>query len=404
MTSLHRNIVVRPQWLRRCHESSTGFRAQLPSSSANSFPYTPVLLFINKRSGGHVGEHIYRQLLRTLNPRQIFLLENNDTINNALDIYASLPNLRICVFGGDGTVGWVLGCLAERYPLGNNPPVSICPLGTGNDLSRVLSWGEEYDPKRLQNILLLTAQAQIVPLDRWQCRLEQFEPSPSSSTARSYIDRIRQIFVVQPKFVQDAHRALYSKHHDLPNTRFINYMSFGLDAAVALDFHDERTRNPSKFSSPLKNKLMYLNETGKYLSEFAQANMWDLKPYIRLICDGRDLTDDIHQCHTLIVLNIPGYAAGTNPWGKASDTDQTDPFGRQDFGDRKIEVVGLSTTHMATIHVGLSGKRLAQCQQLRIELLSPMTAQMDGEPFYLPTSIAININHAGQVLMLRNGI
>ncbi|CAF5057289.1 unnamed protein product, partial [Rotaria sp. Silwood1] len=56
--------------------------------------------------------------------------------------------------------------LAETYPSKNNPPVSICPLGTGNDLSRVLAWGEQYNPKRLFHTLLQTSQAQVAVLDR----------------------------------------------------------------------------------------------------------------------------------------------------------------------------------------------------------------------------------------------
>ncbi|CAF4924185.1 unnamed protein product [Rotaria sp. Silwood1] len=223
-------------------------------------------------------------------------------------------------------------------------------------------------------------------------------------------------------------------------------MSFGLDAAIALDFHAERIRDPSKFSSPLKNKCMY-----------------NLGSYIRLICDDQDITDTIRNCHTLVILNIPGYASGTNPWGKSlrssimdrvnqlstlkldstfinqrsmgsldalncavdtqennelkslnnSDTDQMESlsttqtassshFQPQNFGDRKIEVVGLSTTHMAVIHAGFHGNRIAQCNRLCIELRCPMTAQMDGEPFYLPTPVAVNISHAGQVLVLKN--
>jgi hypothetical protein len=209
---------------------------------------------------------------------------------------------------------------------------------------------------------------------------------------------------------------------------------------------------------------MYLNESRKYLNDFARSKMWNLSSYIRLICDGENLTDSIKNCHTLLVLNIPGYASGTNPWGKTSsnnsssssspliniqkDSDSfeqvstgslelidlpanthevyelitlndcsneqinlssitttnnsTGRFERQDFGDKKIEVVGLSTTHMATIHIGFRGIRIAQCSQLRIELCCPMTAQMDGEPFYLPESVAVNITHAGQVLVLKN--
>jgi diacylglycerol kinase (ATP) len=406
--------------------------------------YTPLLLFINKRSGGQSGEKIYRKLLRLLNPRQVFLLENDRTIVRALEIYSSLPNVRVCVFGGDGTVGWVLGRLAEAYPMLNNPPVCICPLGTGNDLSRVLSWGEQYDPKRLLSTLIQIPQAQAIALDRWQVTIEPVDLTKldlNSNGGRTFLSML-----AHPKFVRDTQRPSYQNHRTLPNTRFINYMSFGLDAAIALEFHDRRSRDPSKFSSPLKNKLMYLNESRKYLNDFARSRMWNLSSYIRLICDGEDLTHLIQNCHTLLVLNIPGYASGTNPWGKTSNytssqasniqkdsdsfeqistssvelvdipantrevsssarttvTPSTGRFERQDFGDRRIEVVGLSTTHMATIHIGFRGIRIAQCSQLRIELCCPMTAQMDGEPFYVPESVAVNITHAGQVLVLRN--
>jgi len=51
-------------------------------------------------------------------------------------------NLRVMVAGGDGTVGWVLGCLGQLYVQnrGPVPPVAVIPLGTGNDLSRSFGW------------------------------------------------------------------------------------------------------------------------------------------------------------------------------------------------------------------------------------------------------------------------
>ncbi|CAF1245900.1 unnamed protein product [Rotaria sordida] len=398
-----------------------------------------------------------------------YLSEDDATITHALNIYSSLPNTRLCVCGGDGSVNWILGHLAQAYSSENNPPVGICPLGTSNDLSRVLVWGEQYDSKRLFHTLAQIPQAKVVALDRWEVQIEQLDvPTLSSLTQQNRKSGFQigcplKLLVKHPKFVRKKHQAYYENHHKLPSTRFINYMSFGLDAAIALDFHDKRTRDSSKFSSPWKNKLMYMNRSCKYFSDFAQANMWNLGSYIRLICDGRNLTDTIRDCHTLVVLNIPGYAAGTNPWGKSSSTssvifqsDQslisqrasnsadersvssvnvfdsladiheasksvnlneggihqmassstatilTDCVERQDFGDQKIEVIGLSTAHMAMIHMDFTGKRITQCNQLRIEFYSPMTAQMDGEPFYLPAPVVVNINHAGQVLVLKN--
>lgn len=41
------------------------------------------------------------------------------------------------------------------------------PLGTGNDLSRVLEWGKQNDPDfNVEDILERIQKARIVPLDR----------------------------------------------------------------------------------------------------------------------------------------------------------------------------------------------------------------------------------------------
>ncbi len=422
-------IVVRPQWLRRVPDSPAGFRAQMRDYVE---PITPVIFFINKLSGGQKGEQIYRQLVRLLNPRQVFLLENDATIEQALNIYSSLINTRICICGGDGTVSWVLNHLVETFPSLQNPPASICPLGTGNDLSRVLGWGYQYDPKRFLRILTQIPHAQPVALDRWQIQIQTVETITTLSnneTAR----RPCFLFRNHPKFIRDADQPLYENHRTPLSMHFFNYMSFGLDAAVVLDFHARRTRDSTKFTSPFKNKLLYINEARKYFKEFAFGKAWNLGSYIRLTCDGKDLTDSIQRYHTLVLLNIPGFDSGTHPWGRmvtnritpsstveknGDSLDEYDivqtmtttaqntvnRFEPQDFGDRKLEVIGLNTIQMALIHLGFRGDRIAQCRQVQIELSDPMPVYMDGEPFCLPGSIVVHITHAGQVMVLRNEI
>jgi diacylglycerol kinase (ATP) len=394
---------------------------------------TPVIFFINKLSGGQKGEQIYRQLVRLLNPRQVFLLENDATIEQALSIYSSLVNIRICICGGDGTVGWVLSRLVETFSSLRNPPASICPLGTGNDLSRVLGWGYQYDSKRFLRMLAQIPHAQPIALDRWQIQIQTLDTITAISNNETSHRRFFS-FRNHPKFIRDADQPLYENHHTPLNMHFFNYMSFGLEAAVVLDFHARRTRDSTKFTSPLENKLRYINEVRKYFKEFAFGIAWNLGSYIRLICDGKDLTDSIRSCHNLVLLNIPGFDSGTHPWGRmlanniapsstvqkdgdslneydivqTTTTDAAaahnfvDRFETQDFGDRKLEVLGLTAKQIALIHLGFRGNRIAQCRQVCIELSHPMPVHMDGEPFYLSGSTAVHITHAGQVMVLRN--
>jgi diacylglycerol kinase (ATP) len=63
---------------------------------------------------------------------------------NALLKYGEIPGLHILVCGGDGTVGWVLQELLDKNDIISGdqiPPIAVLPLGTGNDLARVLNWG-----------------------------------------------------------------------------------------------------------------------------------------------------------------------------------------------------------------------------------------------------------------------
>ncbi|CAF3625278.1 unnamed protein product [Rotaria sp. Silwood1] len=386
-------------------------------------------------------------LVRLLNPRQVFLLKNDTTTIQALSTYLSLNNTRICISDGDDTVSLVLNHLVNEFPRLKNPPASICSLDTGNHLSSVLGWGYRYELRRLLKTLTQITRAHPVSLDRWKIQIEILEMNASS---KQYMNIRRRFFsfMDHPKFIRDANQPLYDNHRTAIRKFFFNYISFGFDAAVVLDFHVRRTRNPFKFTLPFKNKILYINEARKYFKEFAFGMAWNLSAYIRLICDRQDLTDSMQHCHSLAVLNTPSFGSGTRLWGRISTKrntsqlnsqryddsfDQTSSssfqthdfpvndqkssrrmtfhnvthptmeyFKTRDFGDRNIQVFSLNIRQMALIHMSFCGNRIAQCSQTRIELSHPMPVHMDGEPFYLAGSVADNITHAGQVMVLRN--
>ncbi len=53
-----------------------------------------------------------------------------------------------------------------------SPQVTILPLGTGNDLSRVMGWGEGYTGDvDIKSMLDLIDRAKIVKLDRWRVQI-----------------------------------------------------------------------------------------------------------------------------------------------------------------------------------------------------------------------------------------
>ena len=102
----------------------------------------PLLVCINGKSGGGQGAEVMCKINKMVNPSQVFDITKMGAVQPLL-MFRNVPEFRILVCGGDGTVGWVLNSLADVKHLMNckTPGVGIIPIGTGNDLSRVLGWG-----------------------------------------------------------------------------------------------------------------------------------------------------------------------------------------------------------------------------------------------------------------------
>jgi diacylglycerol kinase (ATP) len=100
-------------------------------------------------------------------------------------VFRHIKNYKILVCGGDGTVGWVLQCLDNvgQDSECSSPACAIVPLGTGNDLARVLRWGSGYtggeDPL---NLLRDVIDAEEIRLDRWTVVFHPEEKEDKSQT------------------------------------------------------------------------------------------------------------------------------------------------------------------------------------------------------------------------------
>lgn len=314
----------------------------------------PLIAFINPKSGGQQGAAIFRKLKRLLSIAQVFDLTDGGPLPG-LEKYIHVPNLRVLVCGGDGSVGWVLSVLDKMNCL--YPALGVLPLGTGNDLARALEWGGGYSGERLSPILRQIEKAEVVEMDRW--KLECIPLDPENKTAT---------------FIMN------------------NYFSIGADAVVALKFHNKREAKPHYFQSRLLNKGWY----GRFGMENMISPPGAIESYVELEIDGQrvPLSKSIDG---LIIQNVPSYAAGCDMWGKEKKN-----FGPQSMDDGLLEVIGITgTLHMGMIQVGMGhGRRLGQASSIKIINRQPIAAQVDGEPWMLQPCTNV-ITHFNKVLMLR---
>lgn len=205
---------------------------------------------INLASGAGAGARLAQELATRVGPDQISFLGGCDLPA----VVSSLgPADVVVACGGDGTASAVAEAIVERGAAA--PALGVVPLGTGNDLARVLGWsGAGHDLTALLTSLPVSARRQ---LDRW--RVE----GPG-------LDR-----------------------------RWCNYLSLGVDARVAQRFHDLRRRYPTLVRGGAINR-------GVYGVLGAQQRDIDLSPRIRLN-DGRLLP---RWAAVLVLGNIPSYAGG----------------------------------------------------------------------------------------------
>jgi diacylglycerol kinase (ATP) len=368
---------------------------------------TPLLVFVNSRSGPQQGHLLITQLRRLLNPVQIWDLAHGNP-RMILESFMVFTRLRILVCGGDGTVSWIIQTLEEmKISQRQYPPIAILPLGTGNDLSRILGWGGGYNNESLIVILEQISESYISLLDRWEVA------------------------------VDESHKK--SKHvHQIKG--FFNYLGVGADAQAALQVHNLRESRPEWFFSRIVNKAMY----GIFGAEdILKATTINVRKDIVLLADGVELPLP-HDSQGIILLNIDSYAGGVPLWshgvpvsmpsnvmnggwtdrfpddansrhrdtgGGRPSFQAASPMARADSVDDLHNLIALSPEerfakvtactmpsscqdgyldivsirgafHLGQIKVGLSNaQRLCQCREVTILLKNKVAVQVDGEPW-----------------------
>lgn len=319
----------------------------------------PLVVFVNTKSGGLQGTKLIEKFKKCIPPENVFDLSRDGPLPG-LQKYGG-QRFRIIVCGGDGSVGWVLTEI-EKLKLAREmtPPVAILPIGTGNDLSRVLKWGGTHKGTKLKNFISKIEKACVVLLDKWQLNYTSD--------------------------VQIPH-----EHHSMHN-----YFSIGADASIALQFHEMRLAHPEKFSSRTQNLAWYVRLG---LQNFSSDL---LSPYVSVeINETKVALPENTRC--LVVLNVPSYSGGGNPWGtkKSRGKRYTSPT----IDDGLLEVVAVNgPLQLVGIHANIiRGKRLGQGDQIKITMTKALPAQVDGEPWTQPPSI-INIQLAGKSHMLANSL
>ncbi|XP_032876349.1 diacylglycerol kinase theta isoform X2 [Amblyraja radiata] len=342
----------------------------IPDIQASQLPLEscPLLLFVNPKSGSLKGCELLHSFRKLLNPHQVFDLTNGGPLPG-VHTFRQVPCFRIVVCGGDGTVGWVLGVLDEvRHKLAcTMPPVAVLPLGTGNDLARVLRWGPGYTNEDPFSILVAVDEAEEVLMDRWTILLDGQQLTESTENGASELE--------PPKIVH-----------------MNNYCGLGIDAELSLDFHQARLDDPGKFNSRFHNKGMYVKVGLQKISHTR-----GLHKEIKLQVDDKEL--ELPSIEGLIFLNIPSWGSGADLWGGDSDGH----YDRPRIDDGMLEVVGVTgVVHMGQVQSGLrSGIRIAQGTYFRVTLLKAIPLQVDGEPWIQSPGIII-ISAAGpKVHMLK---
>ncbi|KAJ9557886.1 hypothetical protein OSB04_012500 [Centaurea solstitialis] len=372
-------------------------------------PESPVVVFVNSKSGGRQGcalknklEELMAEetgfLYKILSPPLTIILFVMKVLDlqtvkphefveyglRCLETFADLGDscakeirerLRIVVAGGDGTVGWVLGCLGELKRQGREPvpPTAIIPLGTGNDLSRNFGWGGSFPfnwRTAIKKMLDRALNAPICRLDSWNLVISM--PAGAELDVPYSLKHTEEVILDQ-----DLERVgRLPKEVSCYQGVFYNYFSIGMDAQVAYSFHHLRNEKPYLAHSPIANKIIYSGygcKQGWFFTPcITDPTLRGLKNILRLHIKRLhshqwEMIRLPASIRSIVALNLHSYASGRNPWGNLKpEYLEKKGFVEAKSDDGLLEIFGFKHGwHASFVMVDLiSAKHIAQIMMM----------------------------------------
>ncbi|KAK7354379.1 hypothetical protein VNO80_19840 [Phaseolus coccineus] len=379
-------------------------------------PLVPMVVFINPRSGGRCGPFLKARLQLIISEEQVLDMldvKPHEFIRYGLGCLEMLANrgdccaletrdrMRIMVAGGDGSVGWVLGCLSELHAQGRTPvpPVGIIPLGTGNDLSRSFGWGGSFPfswKAATKRSLYKATIAPLCRLDSWRFSIsmpEGTEIEPPHSLKHTVEFTLDEGLDIEGEL---------SNNVICYEGVFYNYFSIGMDAQVAYGFHNFRNDKPYLAQGPIANKIIYSGYSctqGWFFTPCtSDPGLRGLKNILRMhvkkINSSKwEQVPVPTSVRAIVALNLHSYGSGRNPWGNLTpEYLEKRGFVEANVDDGLVEIFGLKQGwHASFVMVDLiSAKHIAQASAIRLEVRGgewkDAFMQMDGEPWKQPMS------------------
>ena len=323
----------------------------------------PILLFVNPASGGGLGLELMNRLRDCSMVHVVQLPAEQDTWFEKYEHVVNNPNVRCCAAGGDGTVNWVVQLLRKFYTGVFQPPLAVIPFGTGNDMSRSLGWGSGMTRATLSSvgrtIENIAASRHVVDSDMWEVTIERKDTG------------------------------------DVNVYPMINYVSFGVDAAVTKDYETIRRTCQPLVCCPCMSKTLFVpagvfhifgkRPLNDYVTiELEGVNAWSSEPHVMKPAAGDK---------TLVFMSTPTIYGGRALWRGEQPCSMS---------DGKLEVVlegGLGELILSNVGINIS-RSYAQADGARVETTEPIAYQIDGEASIMNGPAIFTIKRVGSYPLL----